>query len=103
MTFQKGNTLGRLGAIQREENRRKTLDILYWLGGEGARTYNKLLQEQSKGVRLSNEQKEFMDRYERLLEYHTPKLQRSIVSGDKENPLIPESIAQAIISRHAKK
>ncbi len=76
MPFQKGNQLAKKGHGEHSK-RSQWNNIVGWLVGNGGEKYKKLLINQSEGVEINKEQKEFMDRYYSLLEFHQPKLARS--------------------------
>lgn len=81
MPFQKGN---KLACNQRGGTKPKTEawnNIVGWLIGKGGERYLELMVALSNGKKITKEEKEFMDRYETLLEFHAPKLARAEVTG----------------------
>jgi len=59
-------------------------NIVGWLIGEGGHKYLELLEIESSGEKLIGSQQDFMDRFEKLLEYHQPKLGRMEMSAKVE-------------------
>jgi hypothetical protein len=84
MPFQKGNKYGALG---KGVKRTQWEALLLWLHGEGGRGYLEMLQDLKNGKELSKPQKEYMEHYEKLLEFHKPKLARTEVSGIDNQPI----------------
>ena len=80
MGFAQGNQLWKDGLKSKKEKEQKILDMLFGdLGEGGAEAYGDKLEKLSNSKSLSDEEKEFMDRYEKLLEFHRHKLARSEV------------------------
>ncbi len=71
MPFKKGNRLGAKGAVQREKNRRDLFDLV---ASDHRDDYNKKLEELRDKKKLTEPEREFMDRVERLFPYVKPKL-----------------------------
>jgi hypothetical protein len=82
MPFQEGNTLGTANA---NKPKRKFID---WdtfgrvFLSENLDAYNELSALQRAEQPVGKGQREFMDRYERMLEYFKPKLARREISGE---------------------
>ncbi|GEM_PF-6754551 len=83
MPFQKGNTLQvDLGLSVREENKQKPLRLLFeYLGSDGSIGYQELLRRLLNSEAITDEQAQFMNRWERNLEYLAPKLARKEITG----------------------
>jgi len=89
MTFTKetAKELGRKGGKTPKAKTQAWNNIVGWLATDGGMTFKALLDKQSRGEDLSKPEKEFMEHYKDLLEYHRPKLSRTTVAGDKDNPI----------------
>lgn len=77
--FEKGN---KLATVQKGKPKARTQqwdNIVGWLVGEGGCAYKELIAKLAAGEETKKPQKEFMDRFEGLLEYHQPKLARQEV------------------------
>lgn len=81
MPFQKGNKLGAMTAGRPKAKTVAWENILGWLVGDGGHQYKKLLAKQASGELLNSSEREFMDRFQDLLEFHQPKLARTEVTG----------------------
>lgn len=77
-TKESAKILGKKGGEAPKAKTEAWNNILGWLVGDGGDTYRKCLANQAQGVDLTDAEKEFMDRFEGLLEYHQPKLARNI-------------------------
>ena len=73
MTFQKGN---KLACGTHKQKAQEWENIKMWLVGEGGGSYLEKLHMQAHGEELNEHEREFMNRFESLLEYHAPKLAR---------------------------
>ena len=82
MPFEPGN---KLATSQKGNAKPKTEawnNIVGWLVGDGGQAYKASLEDLSKDKEISKPRKEFLEHYENLLEFHQPKLARSV---DKDN------------------
>tara|TARA_Y100000310_G_scaffold157840_1_gene157283 strand:+ start:2673 stop:2987 length:315 start_codon:yes stop_codon:yes gene_type:complete len=92
MTFQKGNTLWEKGIAVRKERQKKIDEFFAVMQLGGKITYADLCDKLSKGIKISKEEKEFMDRYEKLWPYVKAK-KTDVTTNDKElNPLLVKFI-----------
>lgn len=76
---------GRKGGLQRAENERKKN---LWLFGDGKRDfdeYKKKMMKLQKGVELTKEELLWMEKVEKNLEFHIPKLARQEVKAEVEH------------------
>lgn len=81
MPFQKGNQLAKKGAQVREQNKK---DLWALIAGDHRDSYNELLEALRDNQKLTPEQKEFMDRVEKLFPYtKAKKTEETIVIEDK--------------------
>lgn len=76
-TKETAKALGRQGGLAPKPKSIAWDNIVGWLAGEGGHRYNELLAKQSNAIELSDPEREFMDRYYTLLEFHQPKLARN--------------------------
>lgn len=84
--FQKGNKLAKANAGRMGPRKKMFAEVSDQLISLSP-TYNEKLVAMSDGQKLSDPEREFMDRFEKMFEFARPKLARSVVVGDKENPL----------------
>ncbi len=82
MTFQKGNTLWKKGWDVKLERQQKVDQFFLIAGSGGMERYGELLEDLSNGVDLTKEEKEYMDRFEKLFQYMKAK-KTDVTSGDK--------------------
>lgn len=79
--FQKGNKLGIIASKVREKNKQ---DLWALIAGDHRDSYNELLEALRDDKQLSKEQKEFMDRVERLFPYtKAKKTEETVIIEDK--------------------
>lgn len=80
---------GRKGGLARVANAKLAIDLLWdnWRTGFADR-YEELVISQSNGQKINGAQKEFMDRYEKNLEFVTPKRARVDGAGATQTPII---------------
>lgn len=52
-------------------------NIVGWLVGDGGHKFKDLIADLANGKEIKKEQKEFLDHFKDLLEYHQPKLSRT--------------------------
>lgn len=85
MPFAKGNTLWKDSLKTRKERSEKILTLLFGdLEDGGAEQYGEKLEKLAKKKELTAPELDFMDRYEKLMEYLVPKLARTdLTSGGK--------------------
>ena len=90
MPFATGNQLWKDSHASRLANKESMLDILFGeLGNGGADAYGEKMEQLALKNDLTKPEKEFMDRYEKLLEYIAPKRARE---DGKGNPDLGTSI-----------
>lgn len=77
-TKETGKYYGDIGNKTKRAKNEQFEKLLLWLMGDGGRQYQELLAKQSNAIKLSEPEREFMDRYETLIEYHAPKLARTV-------------------------
>jgi hypothetical protein len=82
MPFQKGNQLGKHNAHHDGNKRGQWNNIVGWLVGDGGGKYKEALGQLSQGKDIPKPQKEFLEHYETLLEFHQPKLARQQTDVD---------------------
>ncbi len=88
-----GKKGGRIAAERRKEKQRKLEAHLLWLAEGGADQFFSKMQTLSKGDDLTKPEKEFMGHFKDLMEYHTPKLSRSELTGKDGKDLIVAPIS----------
>ena len=86
-----GKIGGPLAAKAKVENKRKLESHLLWLAERGSDDFFEKMQTLSKGSDLTKPEKEFMVHFKDLMEYHTPKLSRSELTG-KDGKDLPQPI-----------
>lgn len=80
MTFKQGNTEGsKTGA---KPKLTQWNNLVGWLVGYGGLQFNEAMEKLANGEDIPKPQKEFIEHYKDLLEYHQPKLARQV---DKNN------------------
>lgn len=85
--FQKGNKLWKLGVDSKHERKEVLAGFLEHVGVNGIKKYEDLLEKVGNNDNLTLAEKLFMQKIENLFEYIMPKLSRTELSGDKENPI----------------
>ena len=79
--FQKGN---KLACVQKGKPKAKTQawnNIVGYLVGDGGMAFKQKIESLSVGAEITKEEKEFLQHYKDLLEYHQPKLARTELTG----------------------
>lgn len=85
MPFATGNQLWKDSHASRLANKESMLDILFGeLGNGGADAYGEKMEQLALKNDLTKPEKEFMDRYEKLLEYIAPKRAREDGKGNPD-------------------
>lgn len=77
MPFQPKNTLWRDSLKAKVENKNRLQQFHEIIVNGGAQKYAAMMEDLAEGEKLPAPVKEFMDRYERHLEFVTPKLARA--------------------------
>jgi len=95
--FYKGNQLWKLGLEARMEQKRIQELFLEKWGTQGLTAYYELLGKQNEGVKLSVDQRQFMDRIERWAEFSMAKLSRQEITGKDGSSLFQDKIKIEII------
>lgn len=76
---------GRKGGLQRIQNenekKRKLDQHLLWLAEGGAEKMHEKMVALSNGAEITKPEKEFIQHYKDLMEYHQPKLSRAEITG----------------------
>ncbi len=90
MTFQKGNKLGSLnkGIPKSRAVAWENYGEAYFV--EFTPHYQELMRKTLQNEKLTDAEKEFMDRYEKQQEYFVPKLQRKILTGPSGESLFSD-------------
>lgn len=102
MPFQKGNQLWKKGLKARKEKDRRLNDIFVTLVDGGIEYYGDMLNTLANKQSLTDEEKEFMDRLEKMFEYVQPKLARSEHTG-KGGKELPQPILSVVMQPEDKK
>lgn len=76
-----GKKGGKIAVERRKEKQRKLEAHLLWLAEGGAEKFHNKMEALSNGAELTKPEKEFMGHFKDLMEYHTPKLSRSELTG----------------------
>lgn len=89
MPFQKGNQEARVNKGQPKVRVRQWDNIVGWLVGDGGYAFKEAINKLSNGEAISKPQKEFIQHYKDLLEFHQPKLARQDLTsgGEKIEPI----------------
>lgn len=66
-------------------------NLVGWLTGDGGVAFKNKIASLSVGAELTKPEKEFLEHYKDLLEYHQPKLSRAEVTG-KDGKDLPQPI-----------
>lgn len=90
--FQKGNKLWKLAVDSKVERKQVLAGFLEHVGVNGVKKYEELLQRVGNNESLSLNERLFMQKIENLFEYLIPKLSRTVIAGDKDNPLVVQPI-----------
>lgn len=77
MPFTKGNQLWKEGLKTKVENKTRLQQFHEILAEGGSVKYGEMMEELAEGNELSPPKREYMDRYERHLEFVTAKLART--------------------------
>jgi len=91
MPFEKGN---KYASVQKGKPKAKTQqwnNLVGWLTGDGGVAFKEKIASLSMGAELTKPEKEFLEHYKDLLEYHQPKLSRAEVTG-KDGKDLPQPI-----------
>jgi len=85
MPFAKGNKLWKDSHSSRSDNKKRMLEVLFGdLGEGGAEAYGDKMEQLALKKELTKPEQEFMDRYEKLLEYLAPKRAREDGQGNPD-------------------
>lgn len=90
--FQKGNQLWKLAVSSKYERKEMLNQFLEEVGISGVNKYKELLEKIGNSKKLTLEQRLFMQKIENLFEYIMPKLSRTVLAGDKENPIMIQPV-----------
>ena len=93
--FQKGNRL----QPPREQKNVKTQEwetIVDWLRKDGGTKFKELILDLANDKDIGRNQREFLEHYKDLLEYHQPRLARIRVIGENEQGMNPIPILDVI-------
>jgi len=74
---QNAKELGRKGGQAPRAKTTAWNNIVGWLVGDGGHKFKELIAKLSNGEKITKEQKEFLEHFKDLLEFHQPKLSRS--------------------------
>lgn len=85
--FSKGNTLWQKGLEVKKDRRAKIEEFFLVMQIGGQSKYVELQDALSKGIEITKEEREFMDRAERLWPYVQPKLSSKQVTGKDGGPI----------------
>jgi len=102
MVFKKGDSeTARKGGLQRVANERKGVEkLLTFLKEGGSERVEELYKRMLDDQELTKGELEFLRHYKDLMEYHTPKLSRAILTGENGTALFPLEQAQKIIQKN---
>ena len=90
--------IGRTGGLQAAANRRSGVDkLLGFLKEGGSERVESLYQRMLNDEELTKGELEFLRHYKDLMEYHTPKLSRTELTGKGGTKLFPQEQAEKII------
>lgn len=92
MPFQPKNKLWKLSVDSRLERKEVLNRFLEEIGINGVNKYKELLERIGNSAKLSPEEKLFMQKIEKLFEYIIPKLSRTELTGNKENPIMIQPV-----------
>jgi len=76
MVFVKGNKLGEKSRGVPKAKTEQWNNIVGWLVGDGGSSFKDKIKALSEGKEMTKEEKEFIQHYKDLLEFHQPKLSR---------------------------
>lgn len=76
MVFVKGNKLGEKSRGVPKAKTEQWNNIVGWLVGDGGTSFKDKIKALSEGKEMTKEEKEFIQHYKDLLEFHQPKLSR---------------------------
>ena len=94
--------LGRKGGLAKSAKQTQWENILGYLVGEGGQAFKDKLQRLSCDTDLGKAEKEFMQHYKDLLEYHQPKLARND-NVNKHEIELPQPILAHVLETKKKK
>jgi len=92
-TKETAKKLGSKGGKAAKYNRTQWENVVGWLIGDGGIAFKDKIIELSKGRDLSKPEKEFLQHYKDLLEYHQPKLARTEMTGKDGGAITVNTIA----------
>lgn len=88
MPFVKGNKLGSLQKGTKKARTQAWDNIVGWLIGDGGHEFKKKLAKLASGEELTKAEREFMDHYKDLIEFHQPKLARTEINGEMKHKFL---------------
>jgi len=91
MPFQKGNQEGKKNLGTKYSKTHQWENLVGWLTGDGGVAFREKIANLAVGAELTKPEKEFLEHYKDLLEYHQPKLSRAEVTG-KDGKDLPQPI-----------
>jgi len=89
MPFQKGNKLGTKNKGVPKTKEQQWQNIVGWLVGDGGQAFLNKLKRLSIGKELKPPEREFLEHFKDLLEYHQPKLARTEHTAKDGKDLFP--------------
>ena len=93
MPFEKGNKVASTKKGMKYAKTQAWENIVGWLIGDGGEAFKKKIESLSNGAEITKEEKEFLQHYKDLLEYHQPKLARTELTG-KDGKDLPTPILE---------
>jgi hypothetical protein len=102
MPFEKGNKLASLQKGKPKARTQQWDNLVGWLVGDGGVAFKSKIASLSVGTELTKPEKEFLEHYKDLLEYHQPKLSRAELTG-KDGKDLPTPILGGITQPNGNK
>jgi hypothetical protein len=96
---QTASEYGKLGVKVREENKRLGVErLMTFLRDGGSQRVEELFERMLKDQELTKGELEFLKHYKDLMEYHTPKLSRTELTGKGGMELFPREQAKKLLN-----
>jgi hypothetical protein len=92
MPFQPNNELWKLSLKARADSKEVIREFIERIGVNGLKQYFEFVGKLAKSEKLTKEQRLFMNKVENLFEYLMPKLSRTVLAGDKDNPIMIQPV-----------
>jgi len=87
MPFEKGNNLWKKGIEAKKENKEVVTNFFKIVASGGIKTYGEKLGKLALDEGLGDNEKQFMDRFEKLIPYVKPLLNRTEHTGKDGKPI----------------